>query len=427
MSDTTTPQTDAVPPEIPGFLLATEGLIRAVDLRAAQYKKQTGDSLASILTNGGKLNDWLFITTMFGMEIFLASLLTTELWLSGESAKILSNIRITTATFLAKIGLHLAISVHNLLSAAWEDYRLMFRGVHAAAAGLSGTIGMEAGFLSLALINAQNIVTAGGVVLGKDPAQTHVNFLRTTGSFLQTWSDKWENYHRNPAGILDELQQWVLDNSFRDESRAIDIRTKMLTDAVAATTKLTTDLLNVELSINQFITDLPSDVFSIVQEWYKPYHDEVANIRDTYLFPAIEFINEIDAQVTLLSRENDVTRAQYQAALASLPDILTGIYLNTSTAGMSNRGLFESVVLKATGLTHDSADQDTKDFNSRQFITPPTQVFEPIEILPTPDTGVTAGALPQPPPISDTIYAIIQGDVAHQPENTLFDTLGGTD
>ena len=117
------------------------------------------------------------------------------------------------------------------------------------------------------------------------------------------------------------------------------------------------DIWNLEGAFDRFITDLPEENFSRWQEWYAPVHADIQEFRDEYIEPALTYLNEIVDEILRRPEKPAVTWADFMATLANWPDMLSGIYFDSSDVGAWNQNLFSYLVSKAGDLTEDQIAQ----------------------------------------------------------------------
>ena len=411
--------------EVTQFSEKIAGIVRRIDLNILRTQKKLSDSITAIVD--GEAQVWHFLTlTSIGLIYMSAGLLSFSLqqWMSAAGSFI-GKIRTITASIIDSLPVKLFLATHNMLSAVWIDYRNVFLSVNNAAAGLSATLGYSLEFLPTALNNIKNVYVQSATLLGFNTRASDISFLDFYAQFLEKWDNNFDRYARNPGMIMDDIQDWAelyayqlipgMDNGI---NTAIQNTMDIIDEKIDQIDEL-------EESVNTLITELPEENFSRVQEWYAPIHAEITDFQDTYVTPALEYLNNLTDILDEHADKTDETLKEYLSLLANWPDVMSGIYFDASDIGEWNRSLFDYLVNNAGALSDSEIEDSLRD---RLEATIQKPVIEAKVIVPAdPGAGASNPITPplKLPPIQGTIYAEILPGLTGSGSNTMLNDITG--
>jgi len=183
---------------------------------------------------------------------------------------------------LDKVGEAILIAVHwrelmlisDIAAFIWDDYRNMLNDLYSAFGSLSAELGYEAGFLSLAVRNAATVIRSAGNFLGVPKEYIELEAMDKTAEFLKGVNDHFHYYATHPEHVLKDLDQNII---YPYTDAASDTQGEILYEISETmnTVRTTVDNFNqLKQDTDQLIRDLPEEINSKINTWYKPIADQ---------------------------------------------------------------------------------------------------------------------------------------------------------
>lgn len=403
-------------------VVATINLISA-NILETKYRVQK--ALGDIINTGGNIWDYMTVIAWGSVQLSIKYFQLSGTFREVMAISWIAKLKTDIATFLDSIGVQLLISTHKLLLEVWTSYRDAFKSINTAAAGLSNSLGYGGEFFPLLLTNIQNVYVATSAIFGVQPQESKIKFLTTSAEYLNKWQARFDLYAQNPGAILDELNQWVLDNSELQYSSKFSSLQKLV--GVLSTTVTTTvkNLETLENAVNKLINDLPDEVFARVQNWYAPIHTQITDFENTYITPAINYLDEITSELLRRSDASMEWEATWLKSFTNLPSVLVGMLFDTSAEGQRNRALLRYLI-EHVGVLTETEEKENVAAWLEANIQKPGLKFDGTTYTPQPlPPPVPKKPIPEPPPMVGSVFGVASQLVAERGINSIIGKITG--
>ncbi len=214
--------------------------------------------------------------------------------------------------FLTVIRFTTLKQIHNIAYILSAEYRSMMNKVYGHISKLSNQLGLGPYTMMMIIENTRSVVASASAFMGRNYDLFEVSWLQQFHGAMKSMNVKLESYRDNPAGLINDLDNWITKPTIDQASRFQVIILQTVEKITEGLEEITNRALRVRDDLEQLVNDLPEEI----RHEILPRLKQVTKYVDDFIG------NKYGPNMALLNQSIDVLKGRQEQAKDNINGIV---------------------------------------------------------------------------------------------------------